>query len=100
MYIYIYTHIRVFIYIVVLCVYIYIHIHVATWIHEARGRVLLSMWAYQPADPAEFQVGHLFSASFTSGHGAVTKAGLLRCGSFRKFGGILFWGPYNKDPTI
>ena len=21
-------------------------------------------------------------------------------GSFRKFGGTLFWGPYNKDPTI
>ena len=21
-------------------------------------------------------------------------------GSFRKWGGTLFWGPYNKDPTI
>ena len=22
------------------------------------------------------------------------------CGSFRKLGGTLFWGPWNKDPTI
>ena len=24
----------------------------------------------------------------------------LKNGSFRKLGGTLFWGPYNKDPTI
>ena len=25
---------------------------------------------------------------------------LLRCGSFRKEGVTLFWGPEDKDPTI
>ena len=28
------------------------------------------------------------------------KMGFQLSGSFRKLGGTLFWGPYNKDPTI